>query len=220
MRRSRIPAINLAIFLSCQSLLLAAPPPTATTSITPFAPSEDLLKQVDYYIERMDAVLAEPAAFDLAGKSRVVKDANTLAALALVLSLYDEEFPQRPAMPTMLEGARRLANAQGDYDTASAALARIKRARAGMADADLAAKWESVASLSVLMKQVPVIHARLTRGVDRRRLAPNRKSPRENRRRWQRLRRPRSSIPVTPRLQPRQNSGGNIAVKCGTRRAR
>ena len=33
------------------------------------------------------------------------------------------------------------------------------------------AQWESVASLSVLMKQVLVIHSRLTRNVDRRRLA-------------------------------------------------
>jgi cytochrome c556 len=161
----------LAVFCGCQPLLLAASPPAATARVAPFAPSADLLQQVDTYIDRMDAVLVEPQAFDLAAKSRVVKDANTLAALALVLSLYDEDFPQKAAMPTMLQAARRLATADGNYDAASAALAQIKRARAGMADSDASAKWESVASLSVLMKQVPVIHARLTRGVDRRRLA-------------------------------------------------
>ncbi len=178
MRRSSIPLLvhvplfSVLVAISAPRVLADAPPPAAEdVAIAPFAPADDLLAQVDYFVGRMDEALASRQTFDLAAQSRVMKDANTLAALALVLSLYDQEFPRRAAMPGVLRGAQRLAESEGDYEKSSQALAAIKRAQGGEIDLDASAKWESVASLSVLMKQVPVIHARLNRGVDRRRLA-------------------------------------------------
>ncbi|MEX2111569.1 MAG: hypothetical protein WD845_00190 [Pirellulales bacterium] len=173
MRRSSIPLLNLVIFVVSEHLVLAEPPSAEAerVAIAPFVPVDDLIAQVDYFVGRMDEALASPQAFDLAAQSRVMKDANTLAALALVLSLYDEDFPRRAAMPALLRGAQQLAVSEADFEKSSQALADIKRAQAGHVDPAAGAKWEGVASLSVLMKQVPVIHSRLNRGVDRRRLA-------------------------------------------------
>lgn len=151
--------------------MLADSPPQGAQQVDLGVPASDVLQQIDYFVGRMEEALATPESYDLAAKTRVTKDAHTLRALALVLALSDEEFPRKSTMPGVLAGARRLALAEGDYEKASSALAEIKRAQGGEVDAASGVQWESVASLSVLMKQVPVIHARLTRGVDHRRLA-------------------------------------------------
>ncbi len=153
--------------------MLADSPPQGAQHVELGVAASDVLRQIDYFVGRMDEALATPDSYDLAAKTRVTKDAHTLAALSLVLALSDEEFSRKSTMPGVLAGARRLALVEGDYTEAAAALEQIKRAQRGEVVAGDGAKWESVASLSVLMKQVPVIHARLTRGVDRRRLARN-----------------------------------------------
>ena len=167
MRLSRFLILEMVVFACCASVLAAdkpAPPP----SLAKLAPADDLLRQVDEYLTRASEALADPNAFDLASQSRVSKDANALAALALVLAMHDQDFPQKASMPVMLQAAQELAECEGDYQCAVDALAQLKAARAGDAKADAPAKWEKVASLSALMKQVPLIHAAMKRGVGRR----------------------------------------------------
>jgi hypothetical protein len=72
-------------------------------------------------------------------------------------------------MGAMLAGAKELAAAEADHKRATAALAAIKAARAGTDTGSGAVKWEKVAAVSALMKQVPLVHAALRRSV-----APNR----------------------------------------------
>src|SRR4029079_5882678 len=98
--------------------------------------------------------------------SRTVKDGNAMAALALCLAMHDEEFAAKSAMPRLLVSARKLAASENDYAGASGARAEIKKARAGQAAEAPVAKWEKSASLPVLMKQVPLIHAGLKRGIE------------------------------------------------------
>ncbi|MGD9721331.1 MAG: hypothetical protein AB7O59_08985 [Pirellulales bacterium] len=148
---------------------VAPAPPAAPVST--YAPATDLLEQVDFFTGRVSESLAAPAAFDLAKQSRTLKDANTLAVLALALALHDQDFPQKAAMPALLQAAQQLAAADADYAKASLALAQIKAARQGQAPAVDIPKWEKVASLPLLMKQVPLIHTALKRGIDPRRLA-------------------------------------------------
>ena len=154
-------------------LLLAADVPQAPRPLAPsrYAPAADLLREVDYFIGRIGDSLADPAAFDLAKQSRTLKDANTLAALALVLALHDEDFAEKPAMGQLLSASRRLSDSAEDYEQATAAFATIKAARTGKVEPAGRPRWEKVASLPALMKQVPLIHSRLKRGVDKRRLA-------------------------------------------------
>jgi hypothetical protein len=148
----------------------AAVLPTAGAP-TSFAPAADLLDQVDFYIARGEESTSAPQAFDMAKQARLLKDAHTLAALGLALSMHDEDFPAKPAMPGLIRAAQRLAVAETDYDKARAALAEVKAARAGKAEPSTEAKWEKVASLPALMKQVPLVHTQLTRGTRGDRLA-------------------------------------------------
>jgi cytochrome c556 len=164
--------VKTTVFLLSAVTMLAATPPTPQSpAASSYAPADDLLREVDFFIERTGESLADPAAFDLAKQSRTLKDANALAALALVLAMHDQDFPHKAAMPQLVRAAQQLAAAEGDYDKAAAALALVEAARAGKVEPGGLAQWEKVASLPALMKHVPLVHSRLQRGVDKRRLA-------------------------------------------------
>ena len=153
----------------CASRLRSQPP--EVPKISAFAPADDLIQQVDFFIGRADESLADPADFDGAKQSRTLKDGNTLAVLALMLAKHDAAHPLKASMPAMLESAKSLAVAGDNVQQARSALAGIKAARAGAAPQSPAVKWEKAASLAALMKQVPLIHTALKRGVDPNRLA-------------------------------------------------
>jgi cytochrome c556 len=163
--------LSLAVVLAAALLrgmpLFSQAPRTPPASS--FAPHDDLLGQVDFFIGRVAESLGDPAGFDLAKQSRTLKDANTLAVLALVLSQHDADFPQKSSMPALLKAAQSLAAAEANAELAQQALTAIKMAREGKSPASEPVKWERVASLPLLMKQVPLVHAGLKRGV-----APNR----------------------------------------------
>ena len=140
--------------------------------ISAFAPAEDLLTQVDFYIERLSDALADPAKFDEARQSRAWKDANTLAVLAMILAAHDESHPLKASAPAIAKAAQALALAESDAGRASEALAAIKRALAETAsDEPAPEKLQKVASIAALMKQVPLVHAGLRRSAAPARLA-------------------------------------------------
>ena len=174
--RVLITPLALMLTLLATSLLVSQPP--QVPKISRFAPAEDLISQVDFFIKRVEDSLADPADFDPAKQSRTLKDGNTLAALALLLAAHDENHAIKASMPSMLKSAQDLAAAGDNSQEAGEALAKIKRARSPSAEpADAAnprADWtkvEKVASLPALMKQVPLIHTGLKRGVEPNRLA-------------------------------------------------
>jgi cytochrome c556 len=78
--------------------------------------------------------------------------------------------PLKTSMPSMLTAAKALAESGDQVEQARTALAQIKAARAGNAPSTATAKWEKAASLAALMKQVPLIHTALKRGVEPNRL--------------------------------------------------
>ncbi len=135
------------------------------------APAKDLVNQVDYFINRLEQSLSAAADFDGARQSRTWKDANTLAVLALMLAMHDEEHALKAAAPSMLRAARELAIADNNFAQAQAVFTRIKAARLGAVAPAAPAKWEQVSSLVAIMKQVPLIHDGLKRGIEPERLA-------------------------------------------------
>lgn len=159
------------ILLACLStrVLLSDNPPAPKTST--LAPAQDLIDQVDFFIGRVNESLSDAAEFPGARQSRTLKDAHTLAVLALVLGQHDEAHPLKASMPALLEGAQQLAAADEDYGKAKAAFETIQAARAGKLAPGGEIKWNKSASLPLLMKQVPLVHAPLKRGVDGNRLA-------------------------------------------------
>jgi cytochrome c556 len=167
--RIQRPAVMLAVLLAGGASLVWSQTPSGR-KISSFAPAEDLLGQVDYYIGDIEKQLADPKDYDIAKQSRVWKHANTLAVLAMVLANHDQAFPEKPSMAALLAGAQELAaDEETGAEKAQQALATIKAARAGQAGSDEAVKWGKVAAVPALMKQVPLVHAGLRRGV-----APNR----------------------------------------------
>src|SRR5258707_4013551 len=133
MRTSRFQFLEPLIFALLAVALVAAQisKPAEVPKVSEFAPSKDLLQQVDFFIARMQESLADPADFDLAKQSRTFKDANTLAALALMLSVHDENDPLKAAMPGLLRAAQALAAADDNYERAKRAFDDSQTARSG-----------------------------------------------------------------------------------------
>ncbi len=133
-----------------------------------------MIQQVDFFLARLQQSLADPADFDGAKQSRVLKDGNTLAVLSLALAMHDEPHALKSAAPAMLEASQRLATAEDRYDRASKALAQLKAARENKQPSpgnSANISWHRVAALAPLMKQVPLIYGGLQRSVEGGRLA-------------------------------------------------
>lgn len=172
MRTSRFHLGKRLLFTTsvCLLALNALSQDPQALKVSQFAPAKDLLQQVDFFIGRASDSLADPKDFDEAKQSRTFKDANTLSAIALALAMHDEEFEHKAAMPGLLKAAQQLATAGDNAELATQSLAAIKAARAGGKVEGASARWEPVASLAALMKQVPLIHSGLKRGVEPNRL--------------------------------------------------
>ncbi|WP_347246518.1 hypothetical protein [Thermogutta sp.] len=138
------------------------PAPKAST----YAPAADLVKAVDDYIAGIADILESQEDFkDL--QAKVIKDAETIAVLALVLGLHDENTPYKAAAPALIKAARELsAAAAKDYASAKKALGALEAAKSSVGDPN-GLKWEKVASLKELMEQVPLVNSRLKRNMRR-----------------------------------------------------
>lgn len=147
------------------SLVSAADIPPAPKPST-FAPADDLVKALDDYITRIGEALESQDEFS-EFQARVVKDAETIAVLGLVLGLHDEKNQYQSAAPAIVKAAQELsAAAAKDYASAKSALAALEAAKTSSADAT-GLKWEKVASLKELMQQVPLVNSRLKRNMRR-----------------------------------------------------
>ncbi|HEV3021417.1 MAG TPA: hypothetical protein VGX76_03085 [Pirellulales bacterium] len=139
------------------------PPPPA---VSQFAPADDLLAQVKLTIDGFGALVASEEAYQ-ADSTKLNRDAHTLAALALVLGLHDSDHALKAAAPALVAAAQGLA-AAADYDTAKKAVEAVRKAAAGEgAPTTGELKWEKVAGLGPLMKQVTATNIRLKRNLKR-----------------------------------------------------
>jgi hypothetical protein len=141
--------------------------PASAPKVSTFAPADDLIGRVDYFMNRLeDAVQDEEEYND--SKGRISKDANTMIVIGLALGLHDKDNHYKAAAPAIVKVARALAAAE-DYAAAKAGVASLKEAVAGKADVSLELKWEKIASLPELMDQIPLINTKLKRCVKPRR---------------------------------------------------
>jgi hypothetical protein len=163
LRHLKFAALVLVGAVMAAGLLTAKEPP-APPKISTFAPADDLMGQVEYYLGRLEEALADEADFDEARHARVKKEANTLIVLALNLGMHDQDNPLKDAAPAVVATAQVLAKAP-DHASARAALEEVKKAVAGQGGPANALQWGRIASLGQLMKQVPVVHASLKRGI-------------------------------------------------------
>jgi hypothetical protein len=142
-----------------------APPMPAAPKVSTFAPAEDLASQVTRYIKDLDNIVATEEDYkDSISEStnKVANDANTLVVIALALGLHDQESKYKAHAGALIQAAQQLA-ATKDYASAKKGIAALKDAAEGKGDANVELKWQRVASLPELMKEVPMINANLKR---------------------------------------------------------
>ncbi len=147
------------------------PPPKVST----FAPAEDLVRQADQYIKGLEAIVADEEEYK-DGREKIGKDANTLIVIALALGLHDQDNSYKANAGAVMKAAGELAAAvpvlakgelasTKDLAAARKAVAALRDAAEGKGKPGGELKWEKVASLPELMKQVPLINTKLKRNI-------------------------------------------------------
>jgi len=152
-----------SLFLSLAGLTLvlgvgvrAADPPAAPKA-SAFAPVDDLDKQLTYYLDRIDKALADKAEYDEGKQSRVKKDANTVAILALTIGMHDGEHKLKANAGGVIKAAQELSKASDKFEGAKAASEAMQKAATATAGTKVT-KWEKAGDMVALMKAVPLIN--------------------------------------------------------------
>ncbi len=156
------------VFLAALGLTLAAADPPGEEVRRPpstFAPAEDLESQVQFFLDRAKEDLASESKYGRSSVQRVVRDAHTLAVLALVLGKHDQTNRYQSSALEMLHNALQLAEKAPRYDEAKRAFAQLQAPpnAAALPDADL--QWRCVGDIVVLMHQIPKLNDALRRQV-------------------------------------------------------
>lgn len=128
--------------------------------VSSFAPAKYVEAQIEEYIKELEqAVETENEYAD--SKEGVVKGASTLVLLAVAAGLHDEENKYKAAAPGLIAATQQLL-AANDYAAAYKAVQAVKKAASSQGDPGTV-KWEKLASLKVLMEQVPLVNSRIKR---------------------------------------------------------
>jgi hypothetical protein len=158
--------ISLLVVLLLSSSLAAQAPDDAKPSS--YAPAADLVRQVTAYVESLTAATADAEEYNEDKQAEVHRDANTLASIALVLGMHDQENSLKPAAAKLIAASKHLAAEHEDAQKAAAAVKAIK-AIVDKPEKGEAIKWQASGEMVALMKQVPIVNNNLRRGVDGRR---------------------------------------------------
>ena len=151
----------------------AAESPKVSPKVPPvstFAPIDDLVAQVDVYVDRIAKHLSNADSYDDDAQLALEREANTLIVLTQALGLHDKEHPLKSHAGKIIHAAKNLAGASEDYGKATAALAAVDAAFKGEGDAH-PLTWKKIASLGQIMEESSVIDARLRRSIEPRRFA-------------------------------------------------
>lgn len=148
----------------CGGLVLSADPP-APPKLSQIVPADDLVAQVRAFDGDFQKALVDEKTYQ-DESHKVKRDAHSLAAVAMVLGLYDTDHELKSAAPALVKAARELA-AAADYAAAKQAASELHAALAEKGAASEPVKPGKVASMGQLMKQATFINTRLKRGLRR-----------------------------------------------------
>jgi len=156
-----------AVCLAASAVGIAADAPSKPDEPFKAIPAADLNRQVDLYVQGFATALSDSGKYEEESR-RVMKDAHTLAAIALVLAKHEADHPRKQSAPALLAAAQKL-GAATDYASAKSALAAVQVAAKsnGRKPAENGPKWETVAPQGQLMKQVTFVNNRLRRSMRR-----------------------------------------------------
>jgi cytochrome c556 len=155
----------LLVLLLSHTLAAQAPDEAKPSS---YAPAADLVRQVNTYVESLTAATADAEDYNEDKQAEVLRDANTLASIALVLGMHDQENALKPAAAKLMAASKQVAAEHGDAEKAAAAVKAL-RVIVDKPEKGEAIKWQPSGEMVALMKQVPIVNNNLRRGVDGRR---------------------------------------------------
>jgi cytochrome c556 len=146
-------SLVLCTVVALQSAVSAEP------KVSTYAPAADLANQAEQYIGDLEKSVANAGTYT-ENVEKIAKDSNTLIIVALALGLNDQDSKYKKSAGALMKAAQDVAAAK-DFAAAQKAVASVKDAAAGKGKATGELKWEKVAALPELMKQVPVINTKL-----------------------------------------------------------
>lgn len=138
--------LGLAIAGQWQPAAAAAP---EAPKVSTFASADELVGQVEAYVEDLEKAVADENDFDEAKLSKV---ANTLLLMSVAVSVHDTDNKLKPAAGGLFAAAQNLAKAKG-FPAAKAAVTAVKEAANGKGNGPAALKWEKCADLDATFKQ-------------------------------------------------------------------
>jgi hypothetical protein len=156
----------------------AMPAPPAAPKVSVFAPAADLVRQADQYIHRLEGYVANQQEYQ-DNQDKIGKEANTLVIIALALGLHDQPNKYQANAGALMTAAQQLAatmkkteekkrskeEERKDFESATKAVAAVREAIDGRGTGKAELKWQKVASLPELMKEVPRVNNSLKRYV-------------------------------------------------------
>lgn len=148
-------------------LSLVAAKEAGSSKPSQYAPVKDLIAQIEAYLQQIGTDLAAEGDYGDEQKARVVKDANTLVVLAQVLANHDEAHARQSSAAALFSASQSLASDYEDFNAAKTAFEKVRTA--WQSGNGKAVPWEPSASLTELMKQVPIVNNKLRSGVTGRR---------------------------------------------------
>jgi hypothetical protein len=155
-------SLSVAVIVAVLGVFMAQSQVHAADAVkvSTFAPAEDLARQADKYIDTMKSTVASKEEYN-DSEGKVNRDSSTLVVIALALGLHDQDSKYKARAGSLMKAAQRVA-ATKDYASAKKAVAVLAKLKGAAADdANAALKWEKVASLPLLMKQVPMVDTKL-----------------------------------------------------------
>lgn len=159
---------RLCVAIVCFTSILIAEDTIPAVPVSAYAPREDIDHQIEYFTKRIQNNLKNENEYDSDRQQQVEQDASTLAVLCLMLVHHDQPGKLYQGTAALLKASQHLSGTAGTYDEARAALTAFREIPNVPHD-DVHVTSETVAELSVLMKQVPIVNNVLRRGVNGRR---------------------------------------------------
>lgn len=134
------------------------------TAATAYAPVAVTAEQLAAYVDGMEKYVADAAEF-ADNQPRILRDAHTIIALALVLGLHDQPNEYKSAAPAIIKAAQATA-VSANVAAAKANIAALKAAMKSTEGGLM--NWDAkVASMKQLMVQVPLLDGRIKTGMRR-----------------------------------------------------
>jgi hypothetical protein len=140
---------SLLVVAAAALVFSGAPALAEAPKVSTYAPAEDLVSQVDRYVEDLQQAVESEKDYD---ELKVVKVSNTLMLVSVALGLHDTDNKYKASAGAIFKASQDLAKAK-NYAEAKQGVQALKAAVAEKGTGTPAVKWEKGASLDAVFKQ-------------------------------------------------------------------